>query len=332
VVTVQTEPFHAPLVAFGMWPAEVWLIKAAPDGKAIWAVTGSQGRFVLKRVTSHRRAKKIAAVSHYLYRAGLPTTPALVSVEGKTSVDSGGGYYVLYPWVEGDHPAYASPGMIARLTELLARFHEGSRGYVPCGGSITDWRLDWDQVYRRLAAQLDRSAREAAAVGDPFGSLLLAQLPWLRERTAWVLDRLPDSPVGRLAEEARQDPLLCHGDYSRDNVLVSPGGALTIIDLDTVCVSMPAWDISRLITWANHDQQAWSTARMEAILQAYASVRPFSAAERDLLLLDQVFPHQAIAIARGYYDSPGRTTLLAELERCLQTDRAKLGELGIGPR
>jgi spore coat-associated protein S len=327
---MATESVEMPLTAFGLWPAEVRLIKQTEDGKAIWEVAGTRGRFALKRVNSRRRAKKIGALSHYLHRNGLPVPPAVVALNGRTSLETEEGYYLLFPWVEGERPAYAAPGRIGRIAELLGRFHEGSRGYVAGGGCVTDWRLDWNEVYRRLAAQLDRAAGAAAARPDPFGALLLEHLPWLRARIDWVLHRLPASPLAALAAEARQDPLLCHGDYSRDNVLEDRAGALTIIDLDTVCVCLPVWDISRLITWINHDQQDWSAGRLQAVLDAYAAARPLSVAEQDLLLLDQTFPHLAIAIARGYYEAD-RPSLLEELGRCLRTDRAKLADLGTGP-
>ena len=316
---------------FGVEPVSIATIKETETGRGVWQVTATTGaRYVLKRVRLVERAALVAAVGQYLLPTGLPLVASLPGVNGEPYVMEDGLPHLLFPWVEGSRPDYNQPGLVERLADLLGQFHERSQGYVATGGPC-EWQADWEPAYTLWIKRLKRMSWQALCSGDAFSRTFYPHLPWLYARAKWALDRLPGAGLPQVLAAFRCNPLLAHGDYSRDNVLLGPDGGLTIIDLDQTAVQLPVWDLSRLVTWINHDLQRWDAASLHRVLQAYEQVRPLSQMEKDLLLVDQVFPHQALAIARAYYTDAGSPTLGEELERCVETDRAKLADLGLGP-
>jgi spore coat protein I len=129
----------------------------------------------------------------------------------------------------------------------------------------------------------------------------------------------------------QHDPRLGHGDYSHHNLLRSNSNKLTVIDLDTASIALPMRDISHLTTTMNHVIGAWSSRRFQSVLNAYQQIRPLTAEEIELLLLDQIFPHKAIRLSEKYFEDSGNLALLHEFERCMAIDKEKLTDLGMGP-
>lgn len=315
---------------FGLQPQSVQLLKAERDGRAVWRVADSSGTYALKRFHKAKRAMSAALVTRHMMARGVPVAPVVAAADGSFWVVYDDCSYALFRWVEGEHPSYATPGMIEAIATLLARFHVESAGHSLPAQSVTRF-LNWQAWYRKQAGLLARLEAQAAARCDALSDLLRPHGPWLRRRAEWAIANLEQPEFYELLHQAGQAMLLAHRDYSRDNLLLPPGGDLVIIDLDTVAVSHPFWDLMRLITWIDHDRQNWSAERMHSVLDAYSQVRPVSTVEKDLLLVDHVFPRQAVSIARHWYEGTARPSLPEEFERCLATDRARLSDLGVGP-
>lgn len=325
-----TEVWNA-LQRFGIEPDGLELIAQNNADRAVWHVRSPQGDWALKALRSWERAHKVAAVSRFLHQGGASVAPALDAVDGTASVFSGDFSFLLFPWIEGRNPRYEEGDVIERMAAALARFHLASRGYADSGGPPPENWLDWEQLYRKEAAKLERVLQQADVAADSTALTLRACAPWLRKRIRWTLDRAPATALRALVRAARRDPLIGHLDFARHNVLVSVTGDLTVIDLDAAARALPMWDLSYLITCMNHDLRGWSGERFQRALGAYEAVNPFSEAERDLLLLDQVFPHQAILLGVQYVVRNSSARLSDEIERCLDLDRGKLADVGLGP-
>ncbi|MGG1573879.1 phosphotransferase [Fictibacillus sp. NRS-1165] len=316
---------------YGIQPDKMVLIRRKSD-RELWKITDiNKGVYALKYLTKCERAPIIAAVNGYVREKGVPVTTVLSTLDGTSFVNVNKGCFLLFQWLEGEQPGYAESEMIERMAMLLAKFHVASEGYAAAGHPIFDTRLDWNKIYKRKVKKMAKCQEMANISGDPFSKVYLCNLPWLQSRVNWVLDQLPHTALSHLLASARLDPHLAHGDYSPLNLLCSNSNELTVIDFDTVSIALPMRDISHLITWINHALGAWSGERFQLIVDAYQQIRPLSAEEYDLLLLDQIFPHKAIRYAHKYFNDSRNPKLLNELERCIAIDEQKLTDLGMGP-
>ncbi len=316
---------------YGLKPQSISKV-SKKSGRQVWRVVAGDDVYSLKYLGECQKAQRMAAASAYLNSRGIPVMTMIAATDGEPLVSMNKGCFLLSPWIKGVRPRYDDPGIIEKITVLMARFHEASRGFAGSGYPVSDSRLEWYEYYQKKMANISKILSMAYSMDTSFSRLFLSSFSWIYSRIRWVLDNLPQSSYDLLVEIARQDPLLGHGDYSRVNILLDQQGEMTIIDLDTISVSLPIWDISRLVTWINHDLGDWSQDRFRGILQHYGQVRPLTTEEVELLQIDQVFPSQALRLAKHYFKGRRTKTMLEEFERCLAIDRQKLSDLGLGPQ
>lgn len=316
---------------YGVIPEIMVRVRRKSD-RQVWKITDTNKNiYALKYLEKSARAPIIAAVNDYMHGKGIPVTPVLPTLDGTSCVNVDYGCFLLFPWLQGEQPSYAEPGMIEKMAILLAKFHEASHGYAASGQPIADNRLDWNKIYKKKIKKMKKFRVKASTSEDSFSKVYLSYFPWLQARANWVLERLPQTALHTLLDSLQHDPRLGHGDYSHLNVLCNNHNELTVIDLDTVSLALPMRDISHLCTLIKQFFGEWSRERFQAVLDAYQQIRPLSAEEHELLLLDQIFPHKAIRLAQKYFDDSGNAKLLIEFERCMAIDKQKITDLGMGP-
>ncbi|CAG9613119.1 Spore coat protein I [Bacillus rhizoplanae] len=316
---------------YGIIPENLVLVRRKVD-RQLWKITDTtKNVYALKYLQKYKRAPFIAAVNDYMCEKGIPVTTVLSTLDGTSFVNVDDGCFLLFQWLEGEQPNYSEPEMIEKMATLLAKFHVASQGYVAAGNPITDSRLDWNGIYQRKIRKMEKCQKKATVSRDSFSNVFLYHLPWLQSRVNWVLDQLPHTALRALLDAAQHEPHLAHGDYSPLNLIWSNNNELTVIDMDTVSIALPMRDISHLITWVNHALGSWSRERFQLVLDAYQQIHPLSSEEHELLLLDQIFPHKAIRLSEKYFKSPENSKLLKEFECCIEIDKKKLNDLGLGP-
>ncbi len=113
---------------------------------------------------------------------------------------------------------------------------------------------------------------------------------WWREAAARVHDHLDKASAVRLDAEInfqfshRFDALprgIIHADLFRDNALFEGETLSGIIDLYYACTDALLFDVAVTVNdWCVTEARELDDARCQALLESYAAVRPFSAAER----------------------------------------------------
>jgi len=112
---------------------------------------------------------------------------------------------------------------------------------------------------------------------------------WWREAVARVHDRLEADEAARLDDEIafqfthRHDALprgVIHADLFRDNALFEGERLTGIIDLYYACTDALLYDVAVTVNdWCVTEARELDPARTRTLLEAYASVRPFTPAE-----------------------------------------------------
>jgi len=198
------------------------LVRYKPARKALLRYTFEAGdaarsRCYGKLYVDAATGARVEALGRALAAAGAPTPAPLAFAPAHA--------LLITPEARG-HPlrdwrgAPAFADAMPAVAEALATFHAaGTRRAPPTGRS--------DPTAAATAA-----ARSIAAI---------------RPDLASRVDRLVNTLTDRLGSAAPATPVLIHGDFYDDQLLMSPDGAVTILDLDEVGWGHPLQDVGNLL-------------------------------------------------------------------------------------
>ena len=321
------------LSQYGISPLKYTIFKQSKRerNRIVWKVETDKGNYALKQIELNK-AKKIAAISRHLMKKGVPTIPVIPTLIDHYVIEREDLGLVLFPWIEGKKIRYETEGAIERISELLAHYHEGLKGFTPDGIELGDFGLDLKGHYKKDLKKLESVYREFSAIEAPVAKLFCRHYLWFKKRAVWALKELPNTAYRELAEKAKRESIIGHGDFSCANILSNEKGEWRILDLDSSHISLPIWDLSRLISWMNNDLRSWDYERFQLILKCYRNIRPLSAEEEKLLAIDQCFPHQVLTLLDRYYKQHRMHTLVEELESLVSAENQKLLDLSIDVR
>lgn len=221
-------------VNYGLAATAIEFLPIGYDADA-WAyrITASDGaRYFLKlrRGTVHDAC---AAVARYLEAHGVPEVVApLPTSAGQLSAPSEDYALLLFPWIEGRTGMVAdgglSDGQWIAYGDIVRRIHV-ARLPDDLEAALTreDFTLrhDWGRFARHLSAMLPRQDYENP-YERAFARLWLAHTAEMNQIT---------EQAEHLGKRLRRNPppfVLCHGDIHTANLLVTPDGALHVVDWD----------------------------------------------------------------------------------------------------
>jgi len=221
-------------------------------------VTTSQGRYVLtlfERLPAHELPFYLELMAH-LARHGIPCPAPIANLADRYLGELNGKPAALVTRLGGksvEHPGAAECG---ELGMLLARMHLAGRSY---GGYLENPR--GPRWWRFAAREVDRFLPPERR------KLLESELQFQSDQ------RFPDLPRGPV-----------HADLFRDNALLERGRISGVIDFYFAGVDCFLYDVAVCVNdWCLTDPAAdlrLDAARTRALLEGYASVREFDAAER----------------------------------------------------
>ena len=227
--------------------ASIRTIRHNPERRWVGVLEGSAERVVLR---GFRAGAAEGPLKGYgALEDGTPLTPSVLGRSRKHAM-------IAVSWAEGMALDVTGPTQVfgaagSALAQLHSRRPLRRLGGVPA------------------SAHAERLRETQAQV--------LALLPRLRDVVA---DTVTDLLAGQPG--VPHEPVMLHGDFSADQVVVDGAGAVTLIDLDSACLGDAAQDLGSLWAAALVDAQTrgvCSDSRIEAALDGYAAVRPLPTSE-----------------------------------------------------
>ncbi len=266
-----------------------------------YLVETESGKFVI-RICRQRRAEELVPeirLAAVLERHGIPTPQPVPTTSGEQILSSPAGPVILFPYIEGEHPASA-PGVLQAVGHLLARLHT-----IPA-----------EEVPSKANSIRPGVCREMIS-GSPFSCIgkTLQQL-WLDafQQVLPCLER--QLPTG-----------LIHGDLFPDNILFRDEEPVALLDLEEFALDTLLFDVAMTINGFcfpdnRHDPQASAI-----LLAAYEELRPLTPEEKECLpawirwaALGMACWH--IRDCRSHGPQPGQKERIRELiERTMIDDR-----------
>lgn len=233
-------------------------VQATPDGteNTNFFVSLEAGEYVLTLIERGRPEELpfFIELLERLHQAGLPVPYALADQQGQRIRSLADKPALLQPRLPGRHPHQAGPQHCAELGQYLARLHQCTAAQPI--EHPTDRGLVWMQHEGLLLALGLPEAQQA---------LLKHTLEEVRQfQSHW--DRLPQANL--------------HADLFRDNALFEGAHLTGVIDFYSACSGPTLYDLAICVNdWCSDEQGRLDTARTHALLNAYASIRPFNVHE-----------------------------------------------------
>ncbi|OQP05577.1 spore coat protein [Geobacillus sp. 46C-IIa] len=307
---------HMARLLLKQWDVEAKAIDVVQSGQMalVWKVHTDGGPKCLKRI--HRPEKK-ALFSIYaqdaLAKKGLYVPRIIETRDHRLFKRYGPFLFVLYDWIEGTPFDLAIRDDLTAMIGALAHFHARSAGYEPPPGVPVFSKLGkWPKHYMKRCRQLE-AWKQLAELDrdDPFSRLYLAEIDRFIEKGEEVLQQLLDSHYEAWVEQLKKRPSLCHQDYGTGNSLRGEDGNVWIIDLDTAAFDLPIRDVRKMMAPFLFDADQQGKTRADIVLEAYEEVRPLTKKEKEVLLIDLLFPYDLHELAVEKYI---RNVPLAEAE------------------
>ena len=252
----ELEDFLAP---YGLGRLRDFQGIAAGSENSNFFVSMEQGEFVLTLIERGPSADLpfFIELLDVLHGADLPVPYALRTGSGEALRSLAEKPALLQPRLPGQHVQHANPHHCQEVGTLLARIHLATRERVLERQS--DRGLDW---------MLSEGPSLALQLPDE-------QLPLLRDALAEIHHLKP-----RILALPRAN---LHADLFRDNVLFDGNHLSGVIDFYNACSGPMLYDLAiALNDWCSDADGALDPKRAQALLGAYAALRPFTAAEAEL--------------------------------------------------
>lgn len=252
--SATAESFCAAFGLDGGPDAEIVAVSRGAMGQ-IWRLAAGGRRYAVKELfweANEEAAWQEVAFAEHLCAAGIRLPASLPAPDGRLiarlPAELGGRWLRLYQWADGEHADPAAPGMAGRAGDLLGRLHAHA---LPRRGEAGAWYEKvpepdaWEQIIGTACRQ-----------GAPWAAALAGRAGLLTELAA-------------LAGPQGDDQVTCHRDVHPENVLVSDGGELILVDWDDTGPASPDRELARLLAdWYAYDGVP-DRAAVRQVLAAY---------------------------------------------------------------
>ena len=197
----------------------------------------------MKASMPRARSKQEHRAMRWADERGLPSNPPLVDSAGQSVFEIDGGLWAVFPWLEGRSlmRRTVTPDEAEILGRTHALTHQVLRDY-PAEGLHRNSELSWD------AAQAEVDLNQVLAVIDS-----APETPALAAQRGWVVEQLELLRTERrlLPTDFDLPVQPVHGDFHERNVMVdAKGDLLAVIDWERFCLSVPAVEVIRALTFA----------------------------------------------------------------------------------
>ena len=232
---------------------------AAGSENSNFFISLEAGEFVLTLVERGPRGDLpfFVALLERLHQAGLPVPYGVATRDGEVLRELAEKPALLQPCLAGEHVSQPNAHHCAEIGAWLARLHLATHGEPLERRS--DRGLDW---------MLEEGPVLALELHDE-------QLPLLRDSLQEVAELKP-----RILALPRAN---LHADLFLDNALFDGNHLTGVIDFYNACSGPMLYDLAiTLNDWCSLADQRLDLPRAQALLGAYAALRPFNRAEAEL--------------------------------------------------
>jgi CotS family spore coat protein len=211
--------------------------------------------------------------------------------------------YIMTDWIEGRECDFKKEEELSFAASALAEFHNCARGFVP--EESLKMRNDIGKLPSTLEKRLItlNKMRDIARKNKKktnFDILYLSNVDFYINNAKNSIKQLDINCYGRVCQEAFDDRVLCHHDYTYHNILFDLNNDVNIVDFDYCKEEIQIYDISTLIVKALK-RLDWCEDKAKLIIDSYNMVKQISKDEFNVLKAFLIFPQRFWRLSNRYY-------------------------------
>lgn len=300
--TIGTELLHDVLLEYGLADAQVLELRDKGK-KTVWQVNSGGRNMVLKKMpTSVSQTRFIADAAGHLISAGVrvPKIVRTKSQEYFVSVENLA--YILMEWADGKKPDFTRD--TESILSSLAAFHRGSVGFNQSPGYNRHLHLGtWPDSYQKKKNQLQTYAIHACTRRDKdkFSKIFLQNFELAFKKIDRAIKTLEKSYYREWVELAQTQGCLCHQDFTPKNLRMQRDGGITVFDLDSITVDIPARDLRKIFNKFLKKEGDRKLKTLKLMVSAYQAEYPLTKGQWEVVAADLFFPHLFYGIVDKYY-------------------------------
>lgn len=279
-------------------------VKNMVPGRDAYIIITPEGKKVMRKsLLFPERLMFIHFAKEHLYKNSFENLDRYICTkEEKPFFVFDGGVYTVSDLIEGRECNLDERNDIVCASEVLASMHRASRGFTPPQGCMP--RIELGKLPQYFQKRLDeiKKLRKAAVKGkNKFDYMFLEHADYFYTLGEKALGMLLNSRYEELANEAAQEGIVCHHDYTHNNILFSEAGT-SVVNFDYCCIELKTYDIANLLR-RKMRKCKWNSTDAKLILDSYRNVEEISRDEFDIIKITLMFPQKFWRVVNRYYNS-----------------------------
>lgn len=301
---ITNEPLEAVL---SNYPIKVTAIRneSYKEKKGVWWIQTDEGMRILKKISnSEETLRYILDAVRHLNKNGVRLPRVYSTTDGREYAVTGNSCYVMTQAIEGRNPSYYVKDELALIVKELAKFHQASKGFQPLAGTkpknhlglwVEDYQGQLEDIYSFYNKDLEKTDR--AEINDT----IVREFPYFKKRAQEAIDGLKGDGFSSWVAECQKAGCLCHQDFAAGNLIITPSGALYVLDTDSLTLDIPARDIRKLLNKIMRKAGQWDIELTKQILRYYQDINPLTPSQWEVVKLDLMYPHLFIGAVNKFY-------------------------------
>jgi spore coat protein I len=212
------------------------------------------------------------------------------------------GVYTMVNLIEGRECEFDDDKDVLKATEALAYMHKASHGFSPKDTGHVSNNLGKLPVYfKKRLEDIRRLRRKAERERNSFDYLFIENFDGFYDIGLKSLEILYGSKYNKLIEVTKKEGMLCHHDYSYQNILIK-NDRTSIINFDYCNTELKIYDLVNMLR-RRMRKCNWDIHKAKLIIDTYRKIEPLENDEIKVMKSMLLFPQKFWRVINRYYNS-----------------------------
>lgn len=209
--------------------------------------------------------------------------------------------YTMVDLIEGRECEFDDDRDVVKATEALAYMHKAGHGFLPKSSYIPSTLGKLPGCFKKRIEEIRKLKRKAERERNGFDYLFIEHYDHFYSTGIKSLEILFASKYNKLVEQTLKRGMICHHDYSYQNILIR-GDKTSIINFDYCSLELKIYDLVNVLR-RRMRKCNWDINKAKLILDEYRKIEPLERDEMKVMKSMMQFPQKFWRVINRYYNS-----------------------------